>query len=42
MLFGIDDPQLQPIEVDIRNEGAVADALAGAYGAVNAVSLYLN
>jgi NADH dehydrogenase len=40
-LFGIDDPQLQPIEVDIRNEGSVADALAGAYGAVNAVSLYL-
>jgi NADH dehydrogenase len=41
MLFGIDDPQLQPIEVDIRNEGSVADALAGAYGAVNAVGLYL-
>jgi NAD(P)-dependent dehydrogenase (short-subunit alcohol dehydrogenase family) len=35
MLFGIDDPQLQPIEVDIRNEGSVADALAGAYGAVS-------
>jgi uncharacterized protein YbjT (DUF2867 family) len=41
MLFGIDDPQRQSIEVDIRNEGSVADALAGAYGAVNAVSLYL-
>jgi NADH dehydrogenase len=40
MLFGIDDPQLQPMEVDIRNEGSVADALAGACGAVNAVSLY--
>ena len=40
-LFGIDDPQLQPIEADIRNERSVADALAGAYGAVNAVSLYL-
>jgi uncharacterized protein YbjT (DUF2867 family) len=41
MLFGFDDPQLQSIEADIHDERSVADALAGAYGVVNAVSLYL-
>jgi NAD(P)-dependent dehydrogenase (short-subunit alcohol dehydrogenase family) len=41
MLFGIDDPQLQSIEADTHDERSVADALAGAYGVVNAVSLYL-
>src|SRR5260370_26202906 len=40
-LFGLDDPQLQSVEADIRDEQSVADALAGAYGAVNAVSLYV-
>jgi uncharacterized protein YbjT (DUF2867 family) len=40
-LFGIDDPQLQSIEADIHDERSVANALAGAYGAVNAVSLYV-
>jgi uncharacterized protein YbjT (DUF2867 family) len=40
-LFGLDDPHLQSVEADIHDEGAVADALAGAYGAVNAVSLYV-
>src|SRR5215471_19288383 len=36
-----DNPQLRSIEVDVRDAGSVADALANAYGAVNAVSLYL-
>src|SRR5207245_11731721 len=40
-LFGPDDPQLQSVEANIHDERSVADALAGAYGAVNAVSLYL-
>ena len=40
-LFGPDNPQLRSIEVDVRDERSVADALADAYGAVNAVSLYL-
>jgi uncharacterized protein YbjT (DUF2867 family) len=40
-LLGPDDPQLQSIKVDVRDEKSVADALADAYGAVNAVSLYL-
>jgi NADH dehydrogenase len=40
-LFAIDDPQLQSVEADIRDEQSVARALAGAYGVVNAVSLYI-
>ena len=40
-LFGPDDPQLQSVGADIGDERSVADALAGAYGAVNAVSLYV-
>src|SRR3954453_14322720 len=40
-LFGLDDPQLQSVEANIHDERSVADALAGAYGAVNAVSLYV-
>ncbi len=40
-LFGSDDPQLQSVEADIHDRHAVADALAGAYGVVNAVSLYV-
>src|SRR6478736_4411233 len=39
--FGSDDPQLQSVEANIHDERSVADALAGAYGVVNAVSLYL-
>ena len=39
--FGPDDPQLQSVGANIHDERSVADALAGAYGAVNAVSLYL-
>ena len=40
-LFALDDPQLQSVEADIHDEQSVARALAGAYGAVNAVSLYV-
>src|SRR5947207_2891102 len=39
--FSPDDPQLQSVGANIHDERSVADALAGAYGAVNAVSLYL-
>src|ERR1700730_17409674 len=39
-LFGPDDPQLQSVEANIHDERSVADGLAGAYGVVNAVSLY--
>ena len=39
--FGPDDPQLQLLEANIQDERSVADALAGAYGVVNAVSLYI-
>jgi NADH dehydrogenase len=39
-LFGLDDPQLQSIKANIHGERSVADAIAGAYGVVNAVSLY--
>src|ERR1700719_4267980 len=40
-LFGLDNPQLQSIEANIQDKRSVADALAGAYGVVNAVSLYV-
>ncbi|MGX5805527.1 complex I NDUFA9 subunit family protein [Bradyrhizobium sp. Arg314] len=40
-LFSSDDPQLQSVEANIHNERAIADALASAYGVVNAVSLYV-
>src|SRR6266436_153167 len=40
-LFGPDDAQLQSVGANIHDERSVADALAGAYGVVNAVSLYL-
>src|SRR4030088_2875794 len=39
--FDPGDPQLQFVEANIHDERSVADALAGAYGVVNAVSLYL-
>jgi uncharacterized protein YbjT (DUF2867 family) len=39
-LFGPDDPKLQSVAANVRDERSVADALAGAYGVVNAVSLY--
>src|ERR1700678_3202153 len=40
-LFDPDYPQLQSIGANIHDERSVADALAGAYGVVNAVSLYV-
>jgi uncharacterized protein YbjT (DUF2867 family) len=40
-LFGPDGPQFQSLEADIHDAQAVADALAGSYAAVNAVSLYV-
>jgi uncharacterized protein YbjT (DUF2867 family) len=40
-LFALDDPQLQSVGTDIHDEQSVARALAGAYGVVNAVSLYV-
>jgi uncharacterized protein YbjT (DUF2867 family) len=40
-LFGVDDPQLQSVAANIHDERSVADALVGAYGVVNAVSLYV-
>src|SRR4051794_15677587 len=40
-LFGSDDPLLQSVEANIHDERSVADALAGAYGAINAASLYI-
>jgi uncharacterized protein YbjT (DUF2867 family) len=38
--FGL-DPQIQSVEANIHDERSVADALAGAFGVVNAVSLYV-
>jgi uncharacterized protein YbjT (DUF2867 family) len=40
-LFGIGDSHLLSIQLDIRDEHAVSDALCDAYAAVNAVSLYV-
>src|SRR3954447_4357921 len=40
-LFGTDDPQLQSFEAGIHDERSIADVLAGAFGVVNAVSLYV-
>jgi NADH dehydrogenase len=40
-LFGLDDPRLQSVDANIHDERSVADALAGAYGVVNSVSLYV-
>ena len=41
VLRGPDDPQLRPIKADVHDELSVAEALADAYGAVSAVSLYV-
>src|SRR5258708_4035662 len=40
-LFGRDDPRLRSIHVNIHDAQFIASAVAGAYGVVNAVSLYL-
>src|ERR1700716_695068 len=39
--FSPDDPQIEFVEANIHDQRSVADALAGAYGVVNAVSLYV-
>jgi len=39
-LFGTNDPRLQAVEGDIRSSQSVAEAIAGARGVVNSVSLY--
>lgn len=40
-LFGSGDPELRAVGTDIHDEPTVVGALADAYGAVNAVSLYV-
>ena len=35
------DPNLNPFQADIHDERSVAEAVAGAYGVDNAVSLYV-
>jgi uncharacterized protein YbjT (DUF2867 family) len=40
-LFGPDDPRLQSVGANIHDERSVTDALTGAYGVANAVSLYV-
>lgn len=41
-LFGYDDPRLQSVQVDLHDERSIAAALdGGVYGAINAVSLYV-
>src|SRR3974390_2496519 len=37
---GPKNPQLQSVEANVHAERSVADALVGAYGVINAVSLY--
>jgi uncharacterized protein YbjT (DUF2867 family) len=40
-LFGTDDPQIESIATDVHDEESVSRAIAGAWAAVNAVSLYV-
>jgi NADH dehydrogenase len=40
-LFGRDDPHIEAVPADVNDGPSVASALADAYGAVNAVSLYV-
>jgi uncharacterized protein YbjT (DUF2867 family) len=40
-LFGQNDPQLHSVAASINDDRSVAEAVAGAYGVVNAVSLYV-
>jgi len=40
-IFGTDDPHVPSVKADIRDEQSVADAMAGAFAVVNAVSLYV-
>ncbi|CAN7623586.1 complex I NDUFA9 subunit family protein [Phenylobacterium sp. LjRoot219] len=40
-LFGLDDPHIESVAADVQDDQSVAAAVAGAYAAVNAVSLYV-
>jgi uncharacterized protein YbjT (DUF2867 family) len=40
-LFGADDPHIQSVKANVRDERSVTDAIAGAHTVVNAVSLYV-
>jgi uncharacterized protein YbjT (DUF2867 family) len=40
--FGTDDSQIQSLEANVRDEQSVADAIAGTYAVVNAISLYVD
>ena len=40
-IFGTDDPQIESIAADVNDEGSIAEAVSGACGVVNAVSLYV-
>jgi uncharacterized protein YbjT (DUF2867 family) len=40
-LFGADDAQIESIAADVHDEGSLAEAISGAWGVVNAVSLYV-
>jgi NADH dehydrogenase len=40
-LFGLDDREFESIEANIHDDRSVANAIVGAYGVVNAVSLYI-
>jgi uncharacterized protein YbjT (DUF2867 family) len=40
-LFGMDDPRLQSVEANVRDERSVATAIAGTDAVINAVSLYV-
>jgi uncharacterized protein YbjT (DUF2867 family) len=40
-LFGTDDPHIQSVRANVRDERSVTDAIAGAHTVVNAVSLYV-
>src|SRR5262249_31393823 len=40
-LFGGGEPQPLPVKADVHDEQSVTEAIAGAYGVVNAVGLYV-
>ncbi len=40
-IFALDDPLIRSVEANIHDERSVTDSLIGAYGVVNAVSLYV-
>jgi NADH dehydrogenase len=40
-LLGTDDPHIQSVKANVRDERSVTDAIAGAHTVINAVSLYV-